>query len=126
MITMGYSFVVDRVRESKETSAVNVRNIIGRGILTEIEQGVRMYLGLDSTAYDGEPLILFQHPERKMFLAILRDGDEELIYAFLGSDGRALPDIECYGEVAGKQEAVQEFSSMLSRGFILIEDHPLY
>jgi len=114
---MSYSFVVDRVRESKETSGANVRNIIGRGILTEIEQGVRMYLGLDSTAYDGEPLILFQHPERKIILATQKTDDESFFYAFLDSDGNALPDPECYGEVRGKQETVQEFRERLASEF---------
>ena len=114
---MSYSFVVDIIRESRRIPTVRVRNAIGRSALSGIENGVKHYLGKNSTAYDGDPAFLLQHPERKIILVLQRIDDESFLYEFLDSNGDALPDLECYGEVTGKQDAVQEFQEKLTSGF---------
>jgi|SRR3989344_4252047 len=114
---MSYSFIVDIIRESRTIPSIRVRNDIGRGILNELEKGVKAYLGKDGHTYEGDTMYLFQHPERKIILATQKTDDESFFYAFLDSDGNALPDPECYGEVRGKQETVQEFRERLASEF---------
>ena len=118
MNDMSYGFIIARMRESQRIPTIRIRNDIGRSTLSEIENGVKHYLGKHSTAYVGDPIVLLQHPERKFLLTIQRTDDESFFYAFLDSDGNALPDLECYGEVRGKQKAIQEFRERLIAGFI--------
>ena len=125
-------FVTERIKELSKQNGISV-NFISRSYLNAIEKKFVMYRASGEPQEDknGNTLYFLQHPETKTILAFTEEplysypndmwGNSpyhRIIYAFMSSAGKVLPDPECCGEIKAKTRAIGDrCSKEILQGF---------
>jgi hypothetical protein len=111
----GIMFIIERIRELSRQDGVTVNNFIRRSYLNNVEEKLVRYKESGEPQIDtsGKSLYFFQHPKTKTILAITEDvcysdsSHGRIVYAFMTSTGKVLPDPECFGEIITRTEEIR-------------------
>ena len=121
---------IERIKELGKQNGITI-NFISRSYLDAVEEKLVRYKESGDPQLDNSGKILYflQHPETKTILAFIEEplypNDpwgtspyHRIVYAFMSSTGKVLPDPECCGEIKAKTRAIGDrCSKEILRGF---------